>query len=451
MANFVPYIRKQKSRRGASSAALEDRNTYAVEVEDDEEKDIVIARPVKGMATRVKRNINANRELLWKIKPFPQWYCGFTGDSYIELNIKLRRKVKLHLGFRFGEDSFFDHTVEKIHFADPDNEDGLQRFDFAKKMTYLEAQRYFNRNPTKYRVQKKTLARMGDFMKEYFQFSGHVSLDDLNNQKTGLLMQFNDTEWPSDNPNRFDFDDISITNLGEETLRLHGIKIVLNEAEIYTAFFPSERTLGNGESVRYNDAIRSSRLKLSGYGVDHMNGAIRFAAERLGQNFPPQYQAIWDYDEDTGLYIHRPQRWCSEFVSWLFRETTNQRNFFKRTVQEIADKFREICGFISAKNTLYKDLGNIIKPGDYCGYYHVKGGDTKSHSMIFIRWTDGFNPMRKVNKMTTISGVSSGIKVIDNYEVGVEERPHKDRDRYIYWNNNYNYREFNGFGPTDKL
>ena len=109
--------------------------------------------------------------------------------------------------------------------------------------------------------------------------------------------------------------------------------------------------------------------------------------------------------------------------------------------------------WITAKNCDYEDLNSTIEPGDYCCYYHKMSDGTlgHNHSMIFIRWTDGFNPMRKVNKMTTISGVSSGIKVIDNYEVGVEERPHKDRDRYIYWNNNYNYREFNGFGPTDKL
>ncbi|HPQ68726.1 MAG TPA: hypothetical protein PKW95_06325 [bacterium] len=209
------------------------------------------------------------------------------------------------------------------------------------------------------------------------------------------------------------------------------------------------------EAIHYQDRILEHRLLAAGYGVDHNNEIIRAAATHLGRNFPTDYGADWPYEEDAGLFIHRPLAWCSEFASWAIREGTKDSihsNVKVKTVKEMFDYYKGLSGqrCYTSKNTEYSELGEKIQPGFYCGYYHRNLDNSlgPNHSMIFIRWTDGFDPNKATNKMTTISGVSGGVKVIEDYKVGTMYLPNNYRDKYIYWNADYDYADYNGFINT---
>ncbi len=211
------------------------------------------------------------------------------------------------------------------------------------------------------------------------------------------------------------------------------------------------------EAIHYQGRILEHRLLAAGYGVDHDNEIIRVAATHLGRNFPTDYNGQWPYDENAGLYIHRPLAWCSEFASWAIREGTKDTvhsNVKATTVQGLFNYYYNDTNrnwrCYNANRINYSELGEKIKPGFYCGYYHEKsdGSLGPNHSMIFIRWTDGFDPNKATNKMTTISGVSGGVKVIEDYKVGTMYLPHNYRDKYIYWNADYNYADYNGFINT---
>lgn len=197
------------------------------------------------------------------------------------------------------------------------------------------------------------------------------------------------------------FDQVLIEKI---IIRLNGNMLL--EKTFSPAFF-----LHRFSPLKLDRMIFDSRLSVVNYNnLIPKYGAMSFrsiwyiflTATKFGQAWTPEYGPWPDGDSV-------PKVWCSEYIAYVLssqskgRYNPNPALESLKTTDLLAFFHSHNAPIIDASNTLYEELGNIIKPGFYVKLN--RGG----HSTLFVDWVDeNGNPTEfkpeEMNHFMTIGG-----------------------------------------------
>jgi len=425
---------------------------------------------------------------------YPPWYTGFVDASDISVGACSTDLSDPEIGLlRF---QFFDPTgkltLSFCRFILIGAEKPIENtIRIATKMSYESACNLYANPNMNLHGEFESLRQMKLDLAEYFD-SSFFDYDEekrrrvLDTERTSLTIVpywFEPNFWErwTSYPTRDDFQDISLTNLGDRPIEITGLRIRLNTKAIFSSFATpgdSIRTLGIDETWGLRDQIY--RFKMKNLITDHFNHpqkiprVLEIAAREVGKCYDIKYIGGWHCPgTERQHWVYRPNSFCTEFSSWAIRQVTDLeppqlgRNDVEGNLglQRLVDDFfapagrwigahsqenrgkAEVTGLAQSDLSRYywNNLGNLIAPGDFC-CEHVPPPGSGGHAMFFVGWCDqygvprDFDPSLSRNYFHTVSGNWSMLNQTAIFTVGWDREPISGFG-HIRWG-----WEYNGFG-----
>ena len=341
----------------------------------------------------------------------PPWYFGFWRGTKIEIRgekldlnrdaiLKFTfgnlREPKPEITYRVTSNGVDNHVITISEYTGKDDTQPIPGPDALK--TLIGGMKERNKEPTGWLVVWYADIWRCQLAREPINYSDY---------NFGGEQNWEDHNYSYICPDLFDYMTISVDS--RYGFEISSLRITLNGVIIYEkkGLYADPPTIRRFQPIVLDKMLQNYKHKSLVYDHDMspndpsigynkililQNKILSIASSELGQSWSPKYAPEarwWKESSVTGnKWYTAPENWCADFAGWLIEQANPSLPVSKvpYLLGEFPEFFKKKSRWISASNTPYEELGNVIEPGFVASTRH--GG----HTVIFLYWLGALGP-----------------------------------------------------------